>query len=134
LLAAVAVIAAGWAGDQATLHVVYFLALPYLLFFLAFVPGGAVRRFNAVGDYSYGLYLFAFPVQQVIVAFAPGVTVLELALGATAVSLAIAWCSWHMVEQPALAWKDDAARRLRELFARSRKAPPATVVGVEPGA
>ena len=40
----------------------YFLTAAYLTFYLAYVPGGVVRRFNRFGDYSYGVYVYAFPV------------------------------------------------------------------------
>ena len=51
----------------------YPLALPYLVFYLAYVPGGLVRRFNRIGDYSYGIYIYAWPVQQMTAALVHGV-------------------------------------------------------------
>jgi peptidoglycan/LPS O-acetylase OafA/YrhL len=37
--------------------------LPFLTLWLGFVPGGLIRRYNKVGDYSYGVYILACPVQ-----------------------------------------------------------------------
>lgn len=58
------------------------------------------------GDLSYGLYLYAFPVQQLYVLWLgprhPYALMLSLALLTT---LALAWLSWRLVERPALALK-----------------------------
>jgi peptidoglycan/LPS O-acetylase OafA/YrhL len=42
----------------------YIIFLPYLVFYVAYIPSGFVRNFNKFGDYSYGIYLYAFPLQQ----------------------------------------------------------------------
>lgn len=58
------------------------------------------------GDWSYGLYLYAFPVQQLWVAQGlhhKGVLLYTAVCSASA--LALAWASWHGVEKLALAWK-----------------------------
>ncbi len=70
-------------------------------------------------DYSYGIYLWAFPVQQLV--FAWGVThwALNIAISLPLV-LACAWVSWHAVERPVLR----AIRRLRSGPA-GRRAPDA---------
>ncbi|PUA97989.1 peptidoglycan/LPS O-acetylase OafA/YrhL [Acidovorax sp. 107] len=58
------------------------------------------------GDFSYGLYIYGFPVQQLVIwSFAnqlsfPAAFALSV-LGA----LALAVVSWHWVEKPALRWK-----------------------------
>jgi peptidoglycan/LPS O-acetylase OafA/YrhL len=57
------------------------------------------------GDYSYGLYVLAFPVQQFIVwkygAMSP-VALFALAFLATS---PLAVLSWHFIEKPSLALK-----------------------------
>lgn len=85
--------------------VVYTLVLAYLIFFLAYVPGGLVRAFNGLGDYSYGIYIYAFPVQQSLIALNPGITMPQLMITATAVTLGIAFMSWHLVEKKMLRLK-----------------------------
>lgn len=55
-----------------------------------------------VGDLSYGVYLYAFPLQQTLIALGvatPGM----LTLAATPLALAFAWLSWHAVEERFLA-------------------------------
>ena len=99
--------------------VVYHLAIAYLVLFIAFVPQGAVRHYNRVGDYSYGVYIYAFPVQQAAVAWWPQLTVLEM-MGASALAtLALAAASWHLVEHRALAAKSRLVARARMLFRRA---------------
>ena len=57
-----------------------------------------------MGDWSYGLYLYGFPVQQVLAMFglaSAGVAV--FAMASTTIGLACAGLSWFLVEKPALA-------------------------------
>jgi peptidoglycan/LPS O-acetylase OafA/YrhL len=68
-----ALCAAAVAGKQ-VFFVAYIASLAYLLFYLAYRPGGAIRRYNLVGDYSYGTYIYAFPIQQMVAALMPGVS------------------------------------------------------------
>ena len=78
-------------------------ALAYSVFWLAYMPRGLLPAYNRLGDYSYGIYVYAFPLQGLMVwlagPMAPG-TNIALALPAT---LACAILSWHLVEAPALA-------------------------------
>jgi len=83
----------------------FLLTLTYGTLVLAYHPRIQWRAYNRVGDYSYGLYVYAFPVQQTIVARAPGLTPLELLAVSFAVTLALAALSWHALERPALALK-----------------------------
>ncbi len=78
------------------------LALAYAIFWLAYVPGGAIRAYNRLGDYSYGVYIYAFPVQQSLLALRPNLRPLQLLGLALPITLAFAALSWHFVEQPAL--------------------------------
>ena len=57
------------------------------------------------GDYSYGLFLYGFPVQQVLVAVYPQITPPWLGVCALPVTLLVAIASWHWVEQPMLRLK-----------------------------
>ncbi len=72
---------------------------------LAYAAAAWPRQITATGDYSYGLYLYAFPVQQTLVALLPGLGIAAQILLALPVTLALAALSWHFVERPALALK-----------------------------
>ena len=66
---------------------------------------GVHDAFNRIGDYSYGLYIYAFPVKQTVARLAPGVEPYAMFALAFPVTLALAALSWHCVERPALALK-----------------------------
>jgi peptidoglycan/LPS O-acetylase OafA/YrhL len=72
----------------------------------AFRTPDGLRRITAHGDVSYGLYLYAFPVQQSIAALAaPGLQPLAMFALALPVTYGLALASWRVVERPALALK-----------------------------
>lgn len=56
-------------------------------------------------DYSYGIYIYAFPVQQTLVSFWPQMPLLAYLLSTLIITLALAAASWHFVEKPALKLK-----------------------------
>jgi peptidoglycan/LPS O-acetylase OafA/YrhL len=79
--------------------------LAYVVLVLAYDPRLRLRAFNRVGDYSYGLYVYSFPLQQTVVERMPGVAPLALFAWALPAALAVAIVSWHALEQPALGLK-----------------------------
>ena len=85
--------------------VVVWLSLPYVLLCLAYLPRGPVLLFNKLGDYSYGTYIIAFPVQQTLVYFNQGMEPLTLFVTTLLITLPLAALSWHFIEQPALGRK-----------------------------
>ncbi len=85
--------------------VAFLLTIAYGVLVLAYHPRIQWRGYNRVGDYSYGIYVYAFPVQQTIIARVPGLTSIELFAVSFAVTLALAAISWHALERPALSLK-----------------------------
>ena len=111
IFAALAAIAWAMAGTPLALPL-FALALSYATFWLAYVPGGAVRRFNRLGDYSYGIYVYAFPLQGLVVyLFGPQTPLQNMGL-AFVPTLLVSILSWHLVEQPAMARKAAILRLL----------------------
>jgi peptidoglycan/LPS O-acetylase OafA/YrhL len=82
--------------------------LAYAVLVVAYHPRLRWRAFNRLGDYSYGLYIFSFPIQQILISRL-GAPMVSSPLGLFAVAfpltLALAAVSWHVVEQPALGLK-----------------------------
>ena len=60
---------------------------------------------SKMGDYSYGVYLWAFPVQQAVVSMHTGITPMKLFVVAGFFTLLLAMLSWRLVEKPALRLK-----------------------------
>lgn len=97
-------------------YVVYLLALPYVLFYLAYIPKGRLREFNRLGDYSYGVYIYAFPIQQGIVYLANGVSPILLSVISVPITLFCAYLSWHLIEKRALCLKDSISKQILYFF------------------
>lgn len=86
------------------------LAITYGTFWCAYMPKGAIRAFNRLGDYSYGIYIYAFPIQGLVVWLAgPMGPWTNIAL-AFPLTLLCAVLSWHLVEQPALSLRRGTLR------------------------
>jgi peptidoglycan/LPS O-acetylase OafA/YrhL len=93
---------------------VYSLALPYVVIWLAYAPVGVLANYNHAGDYSYGTYIYAFPIQQAIANVLPGVGVASLLCLSSILTLAFAFASWNLVEKPAMAMKAGRRPRARQ--------------------
>jgi len=110
-LAVFAAASYGTSAFEVTLRV----ALAYDVLWFAFVPAGAIRRFNLIGDYSYGIYILHFPIQQTLVMLDPGITPTWLFLCSFPAVLAFSILSWHFIEHPALkrkTWAGDSVGHL----------------------
>jgi len=78
------------------------------------------------GDISYGVYLYAFPVQQTLIELLPGARDgWSLAALAVAATLPLAILSWVAVERPALAAKGTLVRLRRRRRERTPRASSA---------
>ena len=82
--------------------VLYKLTFAYIVLYVALVPHGPMLKFNRLGDYSYGIYIYAFAVQQTIVHSAPGITPMQLMFFSSVPTLILAMASWHLIEKRAL--------------------------------
>ena len=97
--------------------------LPYVVLLLAYRTSRVGRLPRRLGDYSYGLYIFAFPVQQAIVEWLrPSSGWVTFAL-ATPVIVVLAVASWHVVEAPALTFKQRIRRPLERAGAAAAAHP-----------
>lgn len=84
----------------------------YALFYVAFQPKIKLHNFARYGDFSYGLYLFAFPIQQLLVRyFGAELTPYRLFLAAFPLTLLCAVFSWRFVEKPCLLLKTLSIRK-----------------------
>ncbi len=77
----------------------------YVVLLLALHPKLRLPSIDHWGDVSYGLYIYAFPVQQTIVYLMPQIRPLSMFMLSTAVTVVLAILSWKLVEKPALSLK-----------------------------
>ncbi|MEM9342556.1 MAG: acyltransferase [Pseudomonadota bacterium] len=125
-LPAVLVLIALWYGVRLGLgsgpvtEVMYSLAVAYATFWLAFMPAGILRAYNRLGDYSYGMYIYAFPIQGLVIWIWGPMGPLENILFALPLTLIPSVLSWHLVEKPSL----DLLKPLTGLFRTPRQTSP----------
>ncbi len=83
-------------------EIALFLFLPYIVLSLSFAQPSIFGRVFAKNDYSYGLYLWGMPVQQLFVYYF-GIDFLGLipySLLCMVIATLCAMFSWHFIEQP----------------------------------
>ena len=86
--------------------VVWTVAAVYLSYWFAYALPPIGRFVTRFGDASYGVYIWAFPVQQTIVQVAGDrLSPWGLIAVATPIVYLLAQLSWHLVEAPALRHK-----------------------------
>ena len=93
-------------------------AMVYATLVAGYHPSLDVLAFRRVGDYSYGIYVYAYPTQQAIASVLGPMPPLLLFGLAFPVVLALAVASWHAIEQPALRLKRGGAAANARLSAR----------------
>jgi peptidoglycan/LPS O-acetylase OafA/YrhL len=104
-------------------------ALP--LAYAVIVTGALIhdKRLRLRTDLSYGVYVYAWPVQQLLVISGLAVlTPVVFALIATVVTVPLAAISWFVVEKPAISLKSRFEKRGRA----SAELPVAPPAGQEP--
>jgi len=78
-------------------------ALSYGVIWFAYAP--RLYAFNRLGDYSYGLYIYSFPIQQTLRQCFAGIHPWTMFAAATPLTLFCAMVSWHLIEERALRLK-----------------------------
>jgi peptidoglycan/LPS O-acetylase OafA/YrhL len=77
----------------------------YCLFFITLSAGRSLRLFGSKVDLSYGMFLFGFPIQQLIIANTQQPMAPELLLLLSLpLTCGIAYLSWTLIESPSLRW------------------------------
>lgn len=109
------------------------LFLGYATLWTATFTLGRLRAFTNDNDYSYGLYIFAGPIQQLLVSLLPNAGPTMVSVNAVAIALPLAMLSWVVIERPAIALRTPVVARIRKIFAHvmvPRSGPaPAPLIG-----
>lgn len=78
----------------------------YLVIFFAYTPIWNLSKFSKYGDFSYGLYIYAFPIQQLVTYIYGGKTTSYLNFCVSfGLTLLISIFSWNFIEKPSLKLK-----------------------------
>lgn len=93
------IISANYGG----LKYVFMLTLPYIFVVLGCLIKTTI--FSKYGDFSYGMYIYAFPIQQIIISKSEEITVMELIFYSTILTVILSIFSWFFIERPILNFK-----------------------------
>jgi peptidoglycan/LPS O-acetylase OafA/YrhL len=77
------------------------LLFPYFILCIAFAKPFPLRKVSRISDLTYGIFLYAFPVQQSIIHFSNDIPLLWLIALTFTFTLPIAFLSRRLVEKPA---------------------------------
>lgn len=84
---------------------IYLILMPYIAVCCAYANIPALSFYSKVGDYSYGLYIYSFPVQQTISHLYPAMNITEYVAVTLVVTMTFSYFSWWMIEKPFIALK-----------------------------
>lgn len=103
-------------------HTPYFfeslvIAWTYLIFYLGFATCPWLDLYNRLGDYSYGVYIYAFPIQESIAHLEKGIGPMTMMTQTFFIALVAAVISWHLIEKPSMSMRHSVARRIRDSVA-----------------
>ncbi|MGB3454919.1 MAG: acyltransferase [Litorimonas sp.] len=89
------------------------LMVGIVVLLLAFAHAPNLERFQSIEDVSYGVYIYHWPVMQLLVHWMPGIGTAELLAFALPIILTLSWASWTYVEKPMLRYKTPLGQWLR---------------------
>ncbi|HMI18747.1 MAG TPA: acyltransferase [Sphingomonas sp.] len=88
-------------------------AVAYAALWLGFADIPGIKAYNRFGDFSYGMYIYAFPVEQAMMALFHDMKSWPLILASFPLTLLLAIASWTWIESPALNHRHILVARLR---------------------
>lgn len=74
----------------------------YFIFWMGYIPTGKMRAYNKVGDYSYAIYIWHWPVASTLLIIFPYISSMQLIATTLAITIPVAVLSWQFIEMPAL--------------------------------
>jgi peptidoglycan/LPS O-acetylase OafA/YrhL len=93
---------------------IFVLTWSYAIFYVGFLQYKPLLVYNRLGDYSYGTYIYAFPVEQAVAALSKGSpSPVAIFLPSLPLTLLFAVLSWHLIEKRALARRSLVSMWLR---------------------
>lgn len=101
---------------QAVFRPLFYVSLAYGM--LWFASNRFVRKLHLPGDYSYGIYIYGFLVQQCLVELFSGRGPLFNMVVSLPIAIIAGMLSWHLLEKRALQAVPDVTSALRDLVSR----------------
>ena len=105
------------------------LAFTSAILWLGFVPKGSILAYNRMGELSYSVYIWHWPIGQTLISLAPGFEFYQLFILIAFLSVAMAALSWSVIERPALQRVPQLAHWLEQRVAHARRWPIRHLVG-----
>ena len=87
------------------------ISFSYVVLFIGFIKNSPVENITKYGDFSYGLYIWAFPVQQILSLYFSHWNAYVHFFVAAVITFMFAVLSWHLIEKRALAYKSIIRQR-----------------------
>jgi len=91
--------------NRLLLTAISYVGLGYFVLYLAYSIKLPFLNLNKIGDYSYGVYIFGYPIQQAVEQVAPDLSLPIFFLVSFSITLLLAAISWHLIEKRALTLK-----------------------------
>lgn len=99
----IAMIVLGYLGQS---DIAMILLFPYVMFTLAYATKHKISNFGKYGEFSYGIYLWGWPIQQIIVSICgKGMNAYLNAIITIPIAFIMAVITYYVVEKPALKFK-----------------------------
>lgn len=88
------------------------VTLPYIVLAYGLSRSWLGRFVNKVGDCSYGVYIYAFPVQQFVLLQYPDIAYGTYLAVTVSITIILGYGSWHLIEKQMLKYKPKNNSRL----------------------
>jgi len=106
LIAALLVIIGLGLAKMGYQYAAFFAIFPFAVIWIGTSSTPIVRRFGRFGDLSYGMYIYAFPVQQTVIWLTGNrLSIIQGLIVSVICTAILAFISWHLVEHRGLALK-----------------------------
>lgn len=99
------------------------ILFPIIILLIGYFPIPLLSNFRKIGDMSYGIYIYSFPIEQTFMYYFK-FNIYELMISSLVVSIIFGYLSWHFIEKKALKYKKDLyfnslIKQTRQIFIRS---------------
>lgn len=92
-------------------RLLFYVSLLYIVLYIG--VANIAKRINLPGDYSYGVYIYGFLIQQIFAHFLPHINFLTSLIVTLPVIVSVSALSWHCIEHPAINFAKKLSKRKR---------------------